>query len=166
MKSSKRSPFPLSYLTIECKAESTIKIRTGAKLRPDGFFALSYPDGTKRTFLVEADCDTEPDRSDNLQRKSHKHNILSYNAFLSDGNLRREHFGDARVGVLNVFSVARAMNSAMDVHQEEIGGKGSYMLYKSWETFGDFFRPPPPRPDLFTDAWKRVGQPEAFISQA
>jgi hypothetical protein len=140
--------------------------RSGAKLSPDGFFALRYQGGTKRIFLIEADCDTEPDRSDNLERKSRKHNILSYDALFSDGDMRRKLFRDARVGVLNVFSVERAMRTAMEVHEKEIGSKGSYMLYASWEAFGDYFRPPPPRPDLFTDPWHRVGQPPAYISQA
>jgi hypothetical protein len=54
----------------------------------------------------------------------------------------------------------------MQVHNEEIGEQGKYMLYQSWETFGDFFRPPPPRPDLFINSWKRVEQPPAFVSKA
>jgi hypothetical protein len=143
-----------------------IRTKEDAVLRPDGFFALTYENGVKRIFLVEADCDTEPDRSDNTERKSHKHNILAYHALLSDGDLRRKHFGEARVGVLNVFSVECAMKTAMQVHKEEIGEKGKYMLYQSWETFGDFFRPPPPRPDLFINSWKRVEQPPAFVSKA
>ena len=72
--------------------KNEVKIRRDAKLRPDGFFALRYEDGTKRIFLVEADCRTEPYRSDNIQRKSHKHNILSYHALLSKGETRRPYF--------------------------------------------------------------------------
>jgi len=127
---------------------------------------LRYEDGSHRIFLVEADCRTEPYRSDNIQRKSHKHNILSYHALLSKGESRRPYFGDARIGVLNVFSYQSAMESAMEVHEELLGDKGVYMLYGVWDAFGDFFRPPPPRPDLFLKSWQRVGQQPAFISKA
>jgi hypothetical protein len=58
------------------------------------------------------------------------------------------------------------MGSAMDVHKDELGGKGTYMLYNVWAAFGDFFRPPPPRPDLFNEPWQRVGQPPRFVSRA
>jgi hypothetical protein len=152
----------------EYRMEKNNELRTkeDAMLRPDGFFALTYENRTKRIFIVEADCDTEPDRSDNTERKSHKHNILAYHALLSDGDLRRTYFGEAWVGVLNVFSVERAMTTAMDVHEEEIGSRGSYMLYQTWDSFGDFFRPPPPRPSLFLNSWQRVGRPPAFISKA
>jgi hypothetical protein len=146
--------------------KNEVKIRREAKLRPDGFFALRYEDGTKRIFLVEADCRSEPYRSDNIQRKSHKHTILSYHALLSKGESRRLYFGDARIGVLNVFSHPRAMQSAMEVHEELLGNLGKFMLYGGWDAFGDFFRPPPPRPDLFLKSWQTVGQPPFFISKA
>ena len=83
------------------------------------------------------------------------------------GESRRPYFGDdARTGVLNVFSHPRAMQSAMEVHEEILGNMGVFMLYGVWEAFGDFFRPPPPRPDLFLKSWQRVGQPPFFISIA
>jgi hypothetical protein len=119
-----------------------------------------------RIFLKEENCGTEPYRSDNTERKSYKHSILQYHAFLSDGGLRRKYFGDAKIGVLNTFTSQTAMRSAMDVHQEELGSKGTYMLYNVWDAFGDFFRPPAPRPELFYDPWQRVGQPARLISQA
>jgi hypothetical protein len=59
------------------------------------------------------------------------------------------------------------MHSAMEVHKELLESKGAYMLYNVWDAFGDFFRPPPPRPDLFHEPWERVGQqPRFYISQA
>jgi hypothetical protein len=136
--------------------------RHDAVLRPDGLFAIKYADGTKRIFLLEADCRTEPYRSDNLGRKSHKHTILSYYALLTNRDIRRQHFGDARVGVLNVFTHPRAMQSAMELHEELVGHRGTFMLYKVWDAFGDYFRPPPPRPDLFTSPWERAGPHAPF----
>jgi hypothetical protein len=142
------------------------RVREGAIIRPDGLFSITYPDPARRILLVETDCHTEPYRTDNLQRKSHKHTILSYHALLAHGDIRRSYFGEAQIGVLNVFSHPRAMQSAMEVHEEMLGNKGKFMLYQTWEAFGDFFRPPPPRPDLFLNSWKRVCQPPAFISKA
>jgi hypothetical protein len=142
------------------------RIRSAAKLRPDGFFALKYANGVKRIFLVEADCGTEPNESDNIERKSHKHTTLSYHSLLSNDDLRRKLFGEARIGVLNVFATPRGMKGAMATHEKNIGNRGTFMLYTLWKAFGDYFRPPPPRLDLFTDAWHRVGQSSFFISQA
>jgi hypothetical protein len=101
------------------------KIRPDAVLRPDGFFALRYENGIKRIFLLEADCHTEPYRSDNLERKSLKHTILAYYALFSNGAIRRKYFGDARVGVLNLFTHPRAMQRAMDLQKELVADKGS-----------------------------------------
>jgi hypothetical protein len=115
--------------------------RRDALLRPDGLFAIKYPDGANRIFLLEADCRTEPYRSDNLERKSHKHTILSYHALMTANDIRREYFSDARVGVLNVFTHPRAMRSAMEVHEELLGNRGNFMLYQTWDAFGDYFRP-------------------------
>jgi hypothetical protein len=143
------------------------KWREGAVIRPDGFFAIEYlPEKVTRVFLKEENCGTEPYRSDNPERKSYKHSILAYHAFLSNQELRRKYFGEAGLGVLNTFTTEIAMRSAMAVHQEELGSKGTYMLYNVWEAFGDFFRPPPPRPELFREPWQRVGQPPRFISRA
>jgi hypothetical protein len=155
-------PVPVYPYTTERGEQRT---RRDAVLRPDGFFALRYEDGTKRIFLLEADCRTEPYRTDNVQRKSHKHNILSYYALLSSGSIRRRYFGDDRIGVLNVFTHPRAMQTAMETQKELLGGKGSFMLYNAWDAFGDYFRPPPPRPDLFSEPWERVENSPFLISK-
>ena len=81
--------------------------------------------------------------------RSHKHNILSYYALLSNGDTRRRYFGkDTRVVVLNVFSYLIAMLSAMRAQEELLGDRAKFMAYQSWEAFGDYFRPPAPRPSL------------------
>ena len=142
------------------------RTRDDASLRPDGFLGIRYfPSRVERIFLMENDCHTEPYRSDNLERKTHKHNILSYFALLSNAEIRRTYFGEARVGVLNLFSHPRAMQSAMELQRELLGDICQFMLYQTWEAFGDFFRPPPPRVDLFIDPWERVGHPEFYINQ-
>jgi hypothetical protein len=160
-----RRSFPVPEYTYTTQAGHQA-IRHDALLRPDGLFAIKYAEGTKRIFLLEADCRTEPYRSDNLQRKSHKHTILSYYTLLTNRDIRRGYFKEARVGVLNVFSHPRAMQSAMELHQELVGNRGSFMLYQAWEAFGDYFRPPRPRPDLLLRSWHRVGQSPFFISQS
>jgi hypothetical protein len=143
------------------------KCHREAVIRPDGFFSIEYlPEKLTRIFLREENCGTEPYRSDDTARKSYKHSILAYHALLSNADLRRKYFGEARIGVLNTFARQTAMQSAMKVHKEELGNKGTYMLYNVWEDFGDFFRPPPPRPALFHESWQRVGQPPFHISKA
>ena len=42
-------------------------------------------------------------------------------------------------------------------------GRGSnFMLFQSWPKFGDRFRPPAPRLDLFTGPWERAGPHPSF----
>jgi Replication-relaxation len=155
-------PVPPYRYTVKAGEERT---RNDATLRPDGFIGIRYlPSRTERIFLVENDCNTEPYRSDNLERKTHMHSILSYFTLLSNTENRRKYFGEAKVGVLNLFSHPRAMRSAMALQSELLGDKCKFMLYQTWEAFGDFFRPPPPRIDLFTDPWERVGHERFFIN--
>jgi hypothetical protein len=59
------------------------------------------------------------------------------------------------------------LEKAMQGHvlaQAELVGtyQGTFMLYNVWQDFGDYFRPPPPRPDLFLGSWSRVGQPPSL----
>jgi hypothetical protein len=157
-------PFTVPPYTFK-REDGKTETRNDARLRPDGFFALGYPNGVLRVFLVEADCHTEPLRSDN-KRKSHKHNILQYHALIGEGVKRKELFGEARVGVLNIFTDDLYKQRVMELHQELLGNRGSYHLYRSWDAFNlDFFRPPPPRPELFHEPWARVGNEPFLISQ-
>ena len=49
---------------------------------------------------------------------------------------------------------------------DETGGKGaSYLLFNTMPSLGDFARPEPPTGRLFTQAWKRAGHPDFYLSQ-
>jgi hypothetical protein len=134
-----------------------------AILRPDGFNGIRYlPTGEERIFLREEDCGTERNDSDDRSVKSHKHNILQYAAFFQSGE-RRRFFGEIRVVVLSAFSSLTKMRNVMNLVLELSGGRGSnFMLYRSWPEFGDRFRPPAPRLDLFTGPWERAGPHPPF----
>jgi hypothetical protein len=135
-----------------------------AILRPDGFNGIRYlPTGEERIFIREEDCGTERIDSDDRSVKSHKHNILQYAAFLGNTDNRRSLFGNARVAVLTTFSSPIKMRNVIKLVLELSEGRGSnFMLYQSWPTFGDRFRPPAPRLDLFTDPWERAGPHAPF----
>ena len=135
-----------------------------AVLRPDGFNGIRYlPTGEERIFIREEDCRTVRNESEDLDVKSHKHNILQYAAFLSSGDTRRRYFGDARVVVLNTFSNLMKMRNVMNLLLELSEGRGSnFMLYRCWPAFDDRFRPPPPCLELFTDPWERAGPHACF----
>lgn len=134
-----------------------------AVLRPDGFNGVRYlPTGEERIFIREEDCGTERNDSDDRNVKSHKHNILQYVAFLQSSE-RHRLFGQARVVVLSTFSSPTKMRNVMNLVLELSGGRGSnFMLYRSWAEFGDRFRPPAARLDLFTGPWERAGPHESF----
>jgi hypothetical protein len=133
-------------------------------LRPDGFNGIRYlPTGEERIFIREEDCRTIRNDSDNPDVKSHKHNILQYAALLGNRENRQKYFGNSRVAVLTTFSNPAKMRNVMNLLLELSGGRGSnFMLYRSWPEFGDRFRPPPPRLDLFTGPWERAGPHQPF----
>jgi hypothetical protein len=135
-----------------------------AVLRPDGFNGIRYlPTGEERIFIREEDCGTERNDSDDRSVKSHKHNLLQYAAFVGDGDNRRRLFGNARVAMLTTFSNPTKMRNVMKLLLELTEGRGSnFMLFQSWSTFGDRFRPPAPRLDLFTGPWERAGPHAPF----
>jgi hypothetical protein len=99
--------------------------------------------------------------------KSHKHNLLQYAAFVGDGDNRRRLFGNARVAMLTTFSNPTKMRNVLKLLLELTEGRGSnFMLFQSWSTFGDRFRPPAPRLDLFTGPWERAGPHPSFYINA
>jgi hypothetical protein len=56
------------------------------------------------------------------------------------------------------------MNTTMGIVSHLTEGRGSnFMLYRSWETFGDRFCPPAPDHSLFGE-WNRVNNPPLDIS--
>jgi hypothetical protein len=148
--------FPVSY---PYTARDGATARREAILRPDGFNGVRYlPTGEERIFIREEDCRTIRNESDDLDVKSHKHNILQYAAFVGGGDNRRRYFGEARVAVLNTFSNPTKLQNVIKLLLELSGGRGSnFMLYRSWPAFDDRFRPPAPRLELFTDPWERAG---------
>jgi hypothetical protein len=135
-----------------------------AILRPDGFNGIRYlPTSEERIFIREEDCGTERNDSDDRTLKSHKHNLLQYAAFVGDGDNRRRLFSNARVAMLTTFSNPTKMRNVMKLLLELTEGRGSnFMLFQSWPTFGDRFRPSPPRLDLFTEPWARAGPHASF----
>jgi hypothetical protein len=140
--------------------------RYSALIRPDGFCGVRYPNGEERIFIREEDCGTERIASDNRGVKSHKHTALAYIALLADRDTKARFLPFNRVVVLNSFSHTTKMKSAMKVVEDVTGGKGTnFMLYKSWETFGDRFRPPAFEPRIFTEPWLRAAQAPFDISR-
>jgi hypothetical protein len=150
----KQRSFQFPYLF---KAKDGSSIPKQAKLKPDGFFGIRYPNGEERIFIREEDCATEPNRSGKMDIKNHHDNIQQYTELLREGNRRSAIFGDARVVVLNTFSNPEKMRNVMNLVMELSQGRGSnYQCYHAWPAFGDFFRPPHPDLSLFGE-WGRAG---------
>ena len=129
-----------------------------ATLTPDALFAIDYGGGF-RAFVVEADRNTEPNRPKSHTRKSWLRNILQYRNFIGD-RLYKEHYGlNCPLMLLVVTTSKRHMMNVLDV-VEDVAGRNTYMCFSSAENFGSIFKPSDVLRPLFTDGWKRAGQPD------
>lgn len=139
-------------------------------LIPDAVFGLEYdgPDGKSfRFFIVEADRATEPSRASRFNRKSHLRTILQYRSYVGRG-LYKDHLNlTAGVMVLTVTTEPQTMAKMLELANEVSGGRGnSYLLFRTAEHFGRYFKPPKPLPELLQGEWERSGQPAFRIDQA
>lgn len=137
-------------------------------LIPDALFGLQYGAGSDarfRFFVVEADRASEPSRSSKFNRKSHLRTLLQYRAYVG-GGLYKEHLGlSAGMMVLNV-TTSEATKARMIALTDELSAKGNtYLCFRTAETFGRYFKPPKPMPELLTGEWQRAGYPPFHIDR-
>jgi len=142
----------------------------GRDLIPDAVFALEYANKRAkayRCFVVEADRATEPSRASKFNRKSHLRNILQYREYVGRG-LYKEHLGlTAGMMVLNVTTSPQTQAKMIELALETSEGRGnSYLLFRTAEQFGRYFKPPKPMPELFEGEWARAGKSAFRIDQA
>jgi hypothetical protein len=130
------------------------------ELEPDRAFGIRYKQtGGVRLFLIEADRGTEQNKK-RKGRKSHQGNIQLYYQFIGQG-IYKKYFGEqSRLMLIAMFSSPRKMENV-----REMTGNSAFTLFQSWPTFSRFFKPPKPRPDLFTGPWLRAGMEPFFINQ-
>ena len=178
----------IELATLECEdvlfiSQSAILARSGAELRcpvsvtdpatkravtkdliPDALFGLEYQtdSGSRfRFFMVEADRSTEPATSQNFNRKSFERNLLQYEAYVG-GGLYRDHLGlTAPLLVLNVLTDPKRQELlARLVDRVGTPASHAFMLFQTWEAFGDIFKPPEPNGELLNGRWERaIGTP-------
>jgi hypothetical protein len=179
----------LNNLSINYIPQHSILARAGATLRhpvpftnpatgrieerdliPDAVFALEYARGAEksyRCFVVEADRATEPSRASKFNRKSHLRNILQYREYVGRG-LYKEHLGlSAGMMVLNVTTSEQTQAKMMELALETSEGRGnSYLLFRTAEQFGRYFKPAKPMTELLEGEWVRAGKPGFRIDRA
>ena len=138
-------------------------------LIPDAIFAIEYkyPEGKKYlAFFLEADRNTEPNRSYNFERKSYRRTILQYRELISQ-KLYKSHYGlNAGALVLNVTTSHTHMENLIELTKElSFHNRNNFMLYQGLPDFGYPFKPPPPLLNLITDPWKRAGRDPFHINK-
>lgn len=139
------------------------------ELIPDAMFGIEYKVGSSaryRFFLVEADRNTEPNRSRRVDRKSTLRSVLQYREFIGRGRYK-EHFSlTSGMSVLTVTtSRARMENMMALVSEIAPSGGNSYMLFQSVPAFGQYFKPPVPMTHMLSSPWQRAGHAVARIDQ-
>lgn len=114
-------------------------------LIPDALFGLEYRRDSQRLyrfFLVEADRGTEPATSARFNRKSYVRNFLQYQQYVGRG-LYREHLRlTAGMMVLNITTSEQTTSKLMTLADELSPRGNSYLLFRSAEAFGRYFKPP------------------------
>ncbi len=138
-------------------------------LIPDALFGLEYNNGVKKSyrfFLVEADRASEPSRTSKFNRKSHLRNILQYREYVGRG-LYKDHLNlTAGMLVLNVTTSEQTMRKMIELTGEVSPKGNSYMLFRTAEQFGRYFKPPKPMLGLAIDQWRRAVLGEIDIGVA
>jgi hypothetical protein len=132
-------------------------------LIPDALFGLQYnkPSGTYyRFFFVEADRNTEANRSGSFERKSYLRTILQYRELIGRGLYKEPLQLTAGAMVLNVTTGHEHMRKLVELTGELSEGRGNnYMLYAAIPDFATPFKPPDILTDLFAAPWSRAGDP-------
>lgn len=139
-------------------------------LIPDAVFGLVYlhsGEPALRFFCLEADRNTEPNRSYHFNRKSYRRSILQYREYVGRG-LYKEHLHvTAGMVVVTVTTNDTHMQNLLETVSEAAAtGKNSFMLFKSAPVFGACFKPPLPMPELLTHPWHRAGHPPFAINHS
>lgn len=158
-----------SYLLERAEAElrctvPTINPATGRTVQkdliPDALFGLKYhtPNGPRfRCFVMEADRGTEPATSKNFNRKSVERSLEQYEAYIGAGRYKEHLKLKAPLLVLNVSTSAKRQ----ELMQKVVSRKGSaqaqaFMLFQTWEAFGEVYKPPNPNAALLNSQWERT----------
>ncbi|MEN3976602.1 replication-relaxation family protein [Emcibacter sp. SYSU 3D8] len=137
-------------------------------LIPDALFGLEYQQGGERRFrffLVEADRATEPSRTQVFNRKSHLRTFLQYREYVGR-QLYKQHLNlSAALLVLNVTTSPRAEENMLRLVGELSPTGNSYLLFRTAEQFGRYFKPPSIMDELATGPWRRAGWDGLRIDQ-
>lgn len=146
---------------LELKAKSlVIEDILGRTLTPDAIFGLEFPNGKTRYYCVEADRGTEPEESDNPNRKDIRRNYLQYRELIGEG-IYKNHFGiDGGMVVLNITNKPHRLPNMVDVAAKASkSGKSTFSFYQYTPAFGvEYFRPPNKIISHYTDElWQRAG---------
>lgn len=127
-------------------------------LIPDALFGLDYG-GSYRFYFVEADRDTEANKSLSFGRKSYLRTILQYRELIGRGLYKEPLNLTAGALVLNVTTSETHKNNLIELTgAQSPNSQNNYMLYKSIPNFAVPFKPPQLLTALFTP-WDRAGTP-------
>lgn len=138
-------------------------------LIPDALCGIEYRNNGQRSyrfFAIEADRNTEPNRSLRSDRKSFRRSILQYREFVGRGQYKEHLKLKAPLLVLTVTTSTGHMHNLIEVVKKNApSGQNSFMCFQVVSAFGRPFKPPSPLPALLSGAWQRAGYDPAYIDQ-
>lgn len=128
---------------------------------PDGVFAIGYPNGRTRLFLLEAEH-YNPLNPTNIYRASFLKKILAYTDIKAKKAIRQ--LGKSSFNVLFVFPTKTRSENAMAV-VEAVLGQSELFLLSSQPVQEEIWKSPDPYPELFNGLWLRGGHPPFSIKE-
>lgn len=160
--------FALDNSTLQSAADDLkIKLPPNYKLNltPDRIFGIRYKkSGVTRIFFLEFSRSKQTNKSKSLKKKTHHSMMLAYHAFIGKGAYRKWFTNNERAVVLHLFNSKGQMKNILEQINEVTKGT-NFMLFKTWNTFGEVFKPPAPKLDLFTEPWNRPGRPPFSLTE-
>ena len=137
------------------------RIQVTRNLIPDAICGIKYQnDGQRnyRFFAIEADRNTEPNRSHSSLRKSFMRSVAQYREFIGNGRYK-EHFNlTAPMLVLFVTTNRNRMDNLIKtVTKLASVSQNTFMCFQSISEFERPFKPPTLLHTLFSRPWQRSG---------
>jgi hypothetical protein len=128
---------------------------------PDAVFAVEYPDGRTRLYLVEAEHQS-PLRRTQIVDSSTMRKMLAYKDVQDTKAIRQ--LGKSNFTVLFVFPTKGRTEGAPGL-AVEMFGQSALFLFNHQPVQERSYRSPKPNPDLFIGEWLRGGLPSISIKE-
>jgi hypothetical protein len=135
--------------------------RVKTTIIPDAIFAIRYPDGRSRLYLLEAEHQSPVSRTQ-INDSSSMRKMLAYSDVRKTGAIRQ--LGKKGFDVLFLYPLKSRVQHAAEI-SAQLFGQGPHFLFAYQAVQERSYTSPKPNPELFTGEWLRGGLPPVSIKE-